>query len=193
MRRIGPARALFCLTALTPLVALAGCAQDGGVRVEGDAPAAVVPSTLPSPSASGRVDPVTLLRHDPKVSAAVKAALKPCGGDEYPVDTSYGDLTGGHRPDVVVNVSTCGDGVGLAGYVYRVVNGRYVDVFGDDSPPVYLDMAQGELELTRQIYSHDDAVCCPSGEDVYMYRWSNGRFGLTSAPTRTEYGTGEDD
>jgi hypothetical protein len=190
VRRIGAA--LVCLAALGPLVLVAGCAQDGGVRVEGDAPAAVVPSTVPSPTGTPKVDPVALLRQDPKVSAAVKADLKPCGGDEYPVDTSYGDLTGGTAPDVVVNVSTCGDGVGLAGYVYRREGGRWVDVFGDDEPPVYLDIAQGELELTRQIYGHSDAVCCPSGEDVYVYHWGNGRFGLTSPPTRTEYGTDGD-
>ncbi|MDI5962854.1 hypothetical protein POF50_010085 [Streptomyces sp. SL13] len=192
MRRIGPAGGTLSAVALLSLVVMTGCSEGGGVRVEGDAPAAVVPSLAPSPTGGDRIDPVSVLRHDPKVGADIKAALKPCGGDEYPVDTSYGDLTGGSRPDVVINVSTCGDGVGLGGYVYRVENGRYVDVFGDDTPPVYIDISQGDLELTRQIYSHRDAVCCPSGEDVYMYHWSNGRFTETSQ-TRNEYGTSGDD
>lgn len=190
MRRIGTAKGALFAAALAPLVVMTGCSEGGGVRVEGDAPAAVAPSIAPSPTDADKIDPVSMLRHDPKVGAEIKAALKPCGGDEYPVDTSYGDLTGGTRPDVVINVATCGDDVGLGSYVYRVENGHYVDVFGDDTPPVYIDISQGDLELTRQIYSRDDAVCCPSGEDVYMYHWTNGRFTLLSPPTRNEYGVG---
>ena len=40
-------------------------------------------------------NPVKLIMSDPKVSERVKADLKPCARDSYPVDTSYGNLTGG--------------------------------------------------------------------------------------------------
>lgn len=182
-----PARRALYAVALLPLVVMTGCAEGGGVRVEGDAPASVAPPALPSPSPASTVDPVALLRHDPKVSADIKADLKPCGGDEYPIDTSYGNVTGASVPDVVINVSTCGDGVGLGSYVYRMENGRYRDVFGDEETPVYIDILQGDLELTRQVYSHDDEVCCPSGEDVLIYHWSGGRFTLTEQ-THNDYG-----
>ena len=74
--------------------------------------------TASSPAAKA-VEPLSLLRSDPKVSKRIKADLKPCSGDAYPVDTSYGDLTGGPADDVVINVMTCDDSVGIATYVYR--------------------------------------------------------------------------
>jgi hypothetical protein len=188
VRRITAAKRAFYTVALLPLVVMTGCAEGGGVRVEGNAPASVVPPTVHGTSPTPKVDPVTLLQHDPKVDDDIKDHLRPCGGDEYPIDTSYGNLTGAATPDLVINVSTCSDGVGLGSYVYRMEQGRYVDVFGDDQPPVYIDIEQGELELTRQVYAHDDAVCCPSGEDVIMYRWTGTGFTETSH-THNEYGT----
>lgn len=192
MRRMTPARRALCAVALVPLALATGCAEGGGVRVEGNAPASVIPPPSPRASSVDRVDPIELLDGDPRVGRDIKDDLKSCGGDEYPIDTSYGNLTGNSMPDVVINVSTCGDGVGLGSYVYRAEGGRYVDVFSDEQPPVYLDMEQGVLELTRQVYSHDDEVCCPSGEDVIMYRWADGRFAETSR-THNEYGTATDD
>lgn len=101
------------------------CSTGGtGTRDEGaavNAPAersGPIPRVTASPAAT-TVEPVSLLRDDPKVSKRIKADLKPCSGDAYPVDTSYGDLTGGPAPDVVINVMTCDDSVGIATYVYR--------------------------------------------------------------------------
>jgi hypothetical protein len=188
VRRIAFARRAFYAAALVPLVVMTGCAEGSGVRVEGNAPASVIPPPSPRPSATARVDPVALLNGDPEVDTEIKSDLKPCAGDEYPIDTSYGNVTRGSVPDVVINVSTCGDGVGLGSYVYRMENGRYRDVFGDEQPPVYVDIEQGDLELTRQVYSHNDAVCCPSGEDVIMYHWTGHRFAETSR-THNDYGT----
>ncbi len=188
MRRITPARRALCTAALMPLVLVTGCAEGGGVRVEGAGPASVIPPSPAHTSPTPHVDPVRLLRDDPKVDDDIKDHLRPCGGAEYPVDTSFGSVTGDTVPDLVINVSTCRDGVGLGSYVYRMEKGRYTDVFGVEQPPVYIDIEQGELELTRQVYAHDDAVCCPSGEDVIMYRWSGGRFVVTSH-THNEYGT----
>ncbi|MBY8888715.1 LppP/LprE family lipoprotein [Streptomyces sp. PTM05] len=189
MRRIDPARCAFFAAALVPLVLVTGCAESGGVRVEGTAATSAVNTSPPPPKATGvdKIDPVTLLRKDPKVGAEIKSDLKPCGGDEYPIDTSYGNLTGNSVPDVVINVSSCGDGVGLGSYVYRMENGRYTDVFGDEQPPVYIDIDKSDLELTRQVYSPGDSVCCPSGEDVITYHWSGDRFTETSR-THSDYG-----
>ncbi|MFG3499180.1 hypothetical protein [Streptomyces sp. NPDC047928] len=103
-----------------------GCSTGGtGARDEGAARTdQVSPSTVPrSPASSAppfeKVDVIRLIKSDPKVSDQVKDDLKPCAADAYPVDTSYGNLTNSGRPDVVVNVLTCGDAVGIGTYVYR--------------------------------------------------------------------------
>lgn len=61
--------------------------------------------------------------------------MQPCVGDEYPVDVSYGDLTGGSGDDIIVNVLTCGDAVGVGSYVYRKDAGGYRNVFQAEEPP----------------------------------------------------------
>ncbi len=77
---------------------------------------------------------VKLVMDDPKVSTAVKHELKPCVAAEYAVDVSYGMLTGGTANDVVVNVMTCGDAVGIGSYVYRDTGGTYENVFKAEEP-----------------------------------------------------------
>ncbi|GHF96549.1 hypothetical protein ACFFSH_20095 [Streptomyces filamentosus] len=191
------------VTAVAGLAALglfvAGCSTGGtGSRDEGaarsDAPAAA--SLTPSVGAAdegsakeaGRVDPIALLKGDPKIGARLKADLKPCVADAYPVDTSYGDLTGGAAPDVVVNVMTCGDAVGIGTYVYRkrsagsaaasgtTTAGGYENVFMAEDAAVYGTIDRGDLIVTKQVYAEDDPVAYPSGEDVITYRWSGNQF-----------------
>lgn len=142
-----PARGTIqaAITAMTVLAALAlfvsACGTGGtGARDEGPAHAdAVVGATAP-PSASptgapDRTEAVRLVKNDPAVSAEVKNELKPCAGDEYPVDVSYGHLTGGSGDDLIVNVLTCGDIVGLGSYVYREDGDGYANVFKAEEPP----------------------------------------------------------
>jgi hypothetical protein len=177
------------ITAVAVLAALAlfvsACATGGtGARDEGPAHSDVVggggaasasPAVSPARSAD-RVDAVKLVKNDPAVSAEVKRELKPCVADEYPVDVSYGDLTGSSADDVVVNVLTCGDAVGVGSYVYREVNGRYANVFRAEEPPVYAEIDRGDLVVTKQVYEKGDPVSSPSGENVITYRWSSARF-----------------
>ncbi|MFE0804370.1 hypothetical protein [Streptomyces sp. NPDC058812] len=176
-------------TAVAVLVALglslSGCGAGGtGARDEGPAHAdAVAGAASSSPAASpsevpDRVDAVRLVKADPKVSAEVKRELKPCVADEYPVDVSYGTLTGGSgsAEDVVVNVLTCGDAVGVGSYVYREEDGAYQNVFRAEEPPVYAEIDRGDLVVTKQVYEKGDPVSSPSGENVITYRWASGRF-----------------
>ncbi|MFV0134461.1 hypothetical protein ACLGIH_14675 [Streptomyces sp. HMX87] len=173
-------------TAGAGLVALglvvAGCGTGGtGARDEGPAHAEAVTGIDSSPpispsKVSDRVDAVRLVQGDPRVSAEVKRELKPCVGDEYPVDVSYGELTGGSVEDVVVNVLTCGDAVGVGSYVYRETDGRYENVFKAEDPPVYAEIDRGDLVVTKQVYEEGDPVASPSGEHVITYRWSGDRF-----------------
>lgn len=161
-----------------------GCSTGGtGTRDEGPAgsqPVAQTTPTAPTPSTAKptpRVDAVALLKADPKVSGRVRTDLKPCTGDEYPVDTSYGKLTGGPPDDVVVNVMTCGDSVGVGTYVYRPrSDGTYENVFTTEQPAVYGTIDRGDLVVTTQVYEKKDAVAYPSGEEVITYHWANTRF-----------------
>ncbi|MFF3542194.1 hypothetical protein [Streptomyces platensis] len=169
---------------------LAGCNPGGeGVRSEGSATSTPVPpkgpvsSSSPSPSSTAdykKVDAVQLLKDDPKVGAFVKKSLaKPCAADEYPVEVTYASLTGGKSPDVIVNVMTCADSVGIGSYVYRKHSGAkhgYDNVYTNEQPSVSAGVNKGELEVSKQTYDTGDKVCCPSGEDVMPYRWSGGRF-----------------
>ncbi|MFD8215254.1 hypothetical protein ACFV2U_16340 [Streptomyces sp. NPDC059697] len=165
---------------------LTACATGGtGARDEGPASSeAVAKGAAPSPAPSAspsktpkRVDAVKLVKDDPEVSDSVKSALtKPCVADEYPVDVSYGDLTGGTTDDVVVNVMTCGDAVGIGSYVYREESGRYENVFKTEEPPVYAEIDRGDLVITQQLYKKGDPVEYPSSEEVITYGWTATRF-----------------
>ncbi|MDL5203012.1 hypothetical protein [Streptomyces sp. ALI-76-A] len=174
------------ITAVAVLAAVAlfvsACGAGGtGARDEGPAHAESVAGAAASPSSqparvAARVDAVRLVKTDPRVSAEVKRELKPCVADAYPVDVSYGDLTGGSADDVVVNVLTCGDAVGIGSYVYREQGGSYRSVFQAEEPPVYAEIDRGDLVVTKQVYEKGDPVSAPSGETVVTYRWSGSRF-----------------
>lgn len=156
-----------------------GARDEGPAHDEAVAGATASSSATPSALASPRLDRTTaveLLKSDPKVSAAVKRDLKPCVGDQYPVDLIYGNLTPGAADDVVINVVTCADLVGVGSYVYREVDGSYQNVFQAEEPPVYSDIDRGDLVVTKQVYEKGDPVSVPSSESVITYRWASGRF-----------------
>ncbi|MEU5339246.1 MULTISPECIES: hypothetical protein [unclassified Streptomyces] len=182
--------AVAVLTALGLLVS--GCGTGGtGARDEGPASDSVTAGAAEAgtPSASPtkeRADAIRLVRTDPGVSAAVKRDLKPCFGDEYPVDVSYGNLTGGTADDVLVNVMTCGDAVGVGSYVYREQGDTYKNVFRAEEPPVYAEIDRGDLVVTQQVYGKGDSLEYPSGEEVITYRWTTNRF-AERARTTNDY------
>ncbi|GGY51780.1 hypothetical protein [Streptomyces djakartensis] len=190
IQAVGTAGAVFAALALLA----AGCGTGGtGARDEGPAhtdsvagAAAATPSAAPSKTPD-TVNAVKLVKDDPKVSPEVKRELKPCVADEYPVDVSYGKLTGGSADDVVVNVLTCGDAVGVGSYVYRGQDGSYKNVFKAEEPPVYAEIDRGDLVVTKQVYDKGDPVSSPSGENVITYRWTSGRF-AEKYRTHNDYG-----
>ncbi|MFE9771523.1 hypothetical protein ACFYOV_07595 [Streptomyces sp. NPDC005931] len=195
-RARGAAQAVIAATAVfAALVLLAcGCGTGGtGARDEGPAhvdamtSAAATPTPMPTRSPD-RVDAVRLIKADPAVSAEVKRELQPCVADEYPVDVSYGNLTGSAADDVVVNVLTCGDAVGVGSYVYREDRGAYENVFTAEEPPVYAEIDRGDLVVTKQVYDPGDPVSSPSGENVITYRWAAGRF-TEEDRTHNDYGS----
>ncbi|WP_328300136.1 hypothetical protein OG389_21740 [Streptomyces sp. NBC_00435] len=174
----------------------AGCSTGGtGLRDGGPARTESVaktgaPSPAPSehdgaatgrvPQSSGKagtkVDPVAILKADPKVGAEIKRDLKPCSGKEYPVDVSYGKVTGGPAVDIVINVLSCADALGRGSFVYRAEGDTYENVFSDEQPPVYAEIDRGDLVLTKPVYGKSDALSYPSGEDLITYRWNGEKF-----------------
>ncbi|MET8983097.1 hypothetical protein ABZX85_46735 [Streptomyces sp. NPDC004539] len=183
------------ITGLSVIAVLALCASacgtgGTGARDEGPAHADAVVGATPSQTGFSDprdIDAVSLVKDDPAVAAEVKRELKPCVADQYPVDVEYGNLTGGAATDIVVNVLTCTDAVGVGSYVYHEKDGRYQNVFKAEEPPVYAEIDRGYLVVTKQVYAKDDAVSNPSGETVITYAWSSGEF-TKKFSTHTEYG-----
>lgn len=177
MRRITSLTAVGALTCAC--VAVAGCGTTvTGARREGPAPTATVkPRSTQAPAiASDPVALATMVRKDTSISARVRQALAPCDDDDYPVYTDSGDLTSGDGPDLVVNVMTCGDGLGLAAYVYRMIDGKYRNVFSDEHAGVYGSVDKGRLAVIHEVYRSDDPVAYPSGEEEDVYTWEGNRF-----------------
>ncbi|MDQ0788412.1 hypothetical protein QFZ63_003696 [Streptomyces sp. B3I7] len=216
-----PGRALKAVIAAVAVIAALGllvsaCATGGtGARDEGPAGSeTLAPVSSPSRSGPGarsvpkpaspsesvpapaeqekqRGIAVKLVLSDPEVSPAVKRQLKPCVADEYPVDVSYGGLTHGSADDIVVNVMTCGDAVGVGAYVYRLDDHGYDNVFKAEDPPVYAEIDRGDLVVTQQLYRKGDSLTYPSSEEVVTYRWSANRF-VPQSRVRNDYSNAVD-
>lgn len=139
------------------------------------------PPTGPSPSGKltqdGTTDVISLLKHDPKVSRNVKDDLRQCHGDLWPVSVAYGRATGGAGTDLVINVSSCADKVGVGSYVYRrSSSGTLVNVFAAERPPVRSAIEDGHLVVTRDVFIGSEPTCCPSGRVIITYVWQKGLF-----------------
>jgi hypothetical protein len=189
------AMALCCV-----LIAVASCTGSGGVREEGivstaataEAKGYATPTPAPADTtpavsaAEAATDPVGLVKKDPKVATDIREDLVACGdsADSYPVDARFGDLTDSRTDDMVVNVSTCADGVGIGSYVYQLKNGTYQNIFADEQPPVVAEISDGELTVTHQVYAPQDPVSNPSGEDITTYRWTGSGFSEISSKHR---------
>ncbi|WFB08122.1 hypothetical protein LRS74_14470 [Streptomyces sp. LX-29] len=194
---------------------LAGCGTSAdGVRNEGRAPVAraesapaydkaveslppngsASPTPSPGTPATLKADAVRLIKGDPKVSSELKANLRPCGDDGYPVEVSFGALTGTAADDMVVNVLTCADGYGIGAYVYRKSAGSYRNVFVDEKAPLFATADGDELQVTKYVYASADAVCCPSAQDDLWYRWDGKRTAFVyDRRARVDYSNGAEE
>lgn len=174
----GLAALALCAVVLTACGTGGAGTRDEGAAQVGERPP--TPTASPSPSPTTKrlktAEVVALVKDDPAVSARVRADLKPCFEDTYPVDVSYGNLTGGSSDDLVVNVMTCADGIGVGSYVYRADGKKYQNVFKAEEPPVYGENLRGELVINQQLYGKGDPVAFPSSEEVITYRWQGNRF-----------------
>jgi hypothetical protein len=55
-----------------------------------------------------------------------------------------------------------------------------------EESPVYAEIDQGRLSVTRQYYEKGDPISSPSGEIVTPYTWKTGRF-TPGKSVRNEY------
>ena len=176
MRRVASTATMGAVCAC---VVVAGCGTTAtGARREGPAPSATLKaqSTAAPAIAADPAALATMVRKDSSVSEDVREDLTPCVGDDYPMDTDAGNLTSGDGPDLVINVTTCGDGLGVAAYVYRMIDGKYKNVFADEQPPVYGSVEDGRLEIIHEVYKTDDPVSYPTGQESITYAWRGNRF-----------------
>lgn len=188
MRRIAPIASACAL--ISVCVVAAGCGTTvSGVRREGPAPKVTMktPATSPPAIASNPAALAGMVRRDTSVSANVRQDLTPCDNDDYPMDTDAGNLTAGDGPDLVVNITTCGDGLGIASYVYRMVGGKYQLVFADEHGPVYGSVENGLLQVVHEVFPSVDPVAYPTGEEASTYAWQIDHF-VQTARSFTDYG-----
>lgn len=172
------------------LLAVAGCAADGGVHVSGAA-AQVTPPPVTQPLPSGTppsADAVAVLRADPGVGEKVKATLVPCESGEYPVDARYPDLTGDGRAELLVTVLPCpragptsqaADVPNHAGYVYDLGSDPPTRLFATEDADVELVANSKGLALVDIGYLASDEECCPTEKTYTVYRWDGARFVVT--------------
>jgi hypothetical protein len=148
-----------------------------GVRDEGTA---IIPSAHVSATPAFGVttsEAARLVKSDPKVDEDIRAHLQTCSvSNAYPVDSAYANLTGGSKSDLIINVETCTDDVGVGAYVYQWRNGRYVNVFKNEDLPVLAQVSNGQLKVTHQVYGPLDTASSPSGENITSYKWNGVKF-----------------
>jgi hypothetical protein len=185
--------------AVAVLVVLSGCANGSGLRVEGADPATT--SSTPSASTKQGFAP-TPTPSTPKVATSdmtlpeVRDSLRADPG----LDPYFKKIVG--RCTVVARCLTRGVAVDvmktgtpqLVVLVHTNDNFVFGAVLMADSPKgprrvwsLKADQLkinpsqQGDLVVESQIFTLDDAPCCPSGRLVEVYRWAGGQMTKVSS------------
>lgn len=182
---------------LAGLVVLSGCANGGGLRVEGaDAPS---PSSTPDPSVNrgfaptpapsrtpeSRVDPEAMsmleirdsLRNDARLDLYSRKLLSRCTVITRCLTRGAAvDIMKAGQPQQVVLIHTVDNFVIGAALMAATPTGpRRVWSLKADQLKIS-PSKQGDLVVESQIFAVDDAPCCPSGRMVEVYRWVGGQM-----------------
>jgi hypothetical protein len=180
---------LPAVAVLLALLTFTGCANGGGLRVEGaDAPSTTAPAATPSIQSSqgfGKTDktPVAVslaqvrqtLLADKGLDQYFRTVLSKCSVVERCL--SRGDTVNVMRsaqPQLVVLIHT------LEGFSY----GAFLIAVEPPGPRLVWTLKaeqlkikasqQGDLVVESEIFAAEDKACCPSVTRVQVYRW-NGR------------------
>jgi hypothetical protein len=175
-------------------LAVAGCGVPGGVEVEGRASQVTPPPPTPTlPSGTPvSTDVISVLRADPTLDTKIKSLLVPCADGSYPVDDRYVDFTGDGVGELLVTLYQCPDLVrskpaaqglpydgGYAGYIYDLATTPPARLFSVEDSAVELTPSRKdgqELLVIRNRWGPKDDPCCPTDQDVSLYRWDGAKF-----------------
>jgi hypothetical protein len=184
------------LPAVAAFVALAACANGGGLRVEGaEAPPAgptpsavlstkgVRPEPRPTPEVALdlRVVRVKLLA-DRQLPQYARSVLEKC--TVIPRCLSRGktvDVMHSGRPQQIVFIHTLENFVfGFFLIAVEPSGPRPIWSLKADLPTVNAS-PQGELVVESKIFTIDDKICCPSGGRIEVYRWDGRQMAKVSS------------
>lgn len=199
-------RLLPAALVLAGLVVLSGCANGGGLRVEGaDTPATSAapspsvnrgfapstppsgtPSTTPAPRVGAAAMDLTeirdSLRNDTQVDAYFRRLLGRCTVIARCLTRGPAvDMMKTGQPQQVVLIHTLDNFVVGAALMAATPTGpRRVWSLKADQLKIS-PTRQGDLVVEAKIFTVDDAPCCPSGSTVQVYRWVGGQMTTVSS------------
>lgn len=183
---------------LTVLVVLSGCANGGGLRVEGaDAPAATstpVPSInrgfAPTETATPEVTPAAMtlpevrdsLLAEKRLDPYFRAVLDGCTQTQRCLTRGASvDVMKSGRSQLVVLIHTVDKFVIGAVLMAATPSGpRQVWSLKAEQLKI-IPSRHSDLVVESQIFTVDDAPCCPSGRQVEVYRWVGGQMTKVSS------------
>jgi hypothetical protein len=145
---------------------------------------AVVLASIGSASADDAITKAAIrayLLKDPQVTADVKSTIR-TGGKEAGIDRLiYGDLTRDGRADVVVTIFSGGTAGDIAYYVLSAQGGKLHAIQRENHEyKVGPKIINGNLQVTRPLYSGADPNCCPSHLEITVYRYDGHKLALQS-------------
>lgn len=195
-------RLLPAALVLAGLVVLSGCANGGGLRVEGaDTPATsstpgpsvnrgFAPSTTPSTTPGPRVSAEAMslieirdsLRNDSQVDEYFRKLLARCTVIARCLTRGPAvDMMKTGQPQQVVLIHTLDSFVVGAALMAATPKGpRRVWSLKADQLKIS-PTRQGDLVVEAKIFTVNDAPCCPSGSTVQVYRWVGGQMTTVSS------------
>ena len=178
-------RFLAAAVALLTLLVLSGCANGGGLRVEGAEVPAGTPTTPAGPTTPGFAEkktvPVTVslaqvrvkLLADKQLDQYSRTVLKGCLVIERCLTRGATvEVLGPGKPALVVLIHTVENFV-FGAFLMAVEPAGPRRVWSLKADQVKINASrQGDLVVESEIFAADDKPCCPSVTRVEVYRWT---------------------
>ncbi|TDU88233.1 hypothetical protein EV138_1775 [Kribbella voronezhensis] len=179
-------RVLPAAVMLLALLTFTGCANGGGLRVEGaEAPSTTTPAapSTKTPQGFGKTDrtPVTVslsqvrqtLLADPSLDQYSRTVLRGCLIVERCLTRGATvNVMRSAQPQLVVLIHTV-DNFTFGAFLIAVEPGGPRRVWSLKADQLKISASrQGDLVVESEIFAVDDKPCCPSVTRVEVYRWT---------------------